>query len=405
MTAPFLPPLNPYGRTAKELLGLGGRLGERTSYPVVVLPFNALTGFGFEMTTQPAARTFYAWLNRPWYDASWATHVRLVTDINVAGAAGSQFVLQRCTDTSDPDDDANWGTVGLTKDCTLAIDQVGPIKSPWIELSPDARDENIFAVAAVGGDGVESPEHGLIWAEFQYRRKPLADRWYWRTPAPGDTFDWDNPNTYYGDFWNVVATEDVWLTPTPADVTADQGTLSKTKNATAGGTSAASTSTDAHIDVSGIVKRFVGPPLRKQTIPPWTYRMGYAAQAPSGGVAGYAHFQVGIFRPSAPTTPLILWEDLAATPSNWFRFVTKQRLYHLDVNEEFQVEDGDRFFVDIIGNVDVASGISTTNGQGVIISYDGTQEDFVDGGDFLGGNDAASWIELPLLSYFTKDAT
>lgn len=405
---PFQPPKNPWGRTAKELLGLGGRFGDVTTPPVVVVPFFTLSGFGVQLPAQPAAATYYGWLNRPWYDARWATHVRLVCDVFTPGATGAYFLLQRCTDLTDPDDDANWGTVGQMRDSIVYLDgssSIGPRKGKWVKLSTAGRDENVYRVVAVGGDGVETPEHGLVWAEFTYRREPIPDRWYWRVGTPGDAFTWDNPNTYYGDFWGETATPDVWLTPTPAAVTAAANILSKTKNTSGPGTTDSSTSTDAHIDVSGIVSRFIGAPLRRQTVPPFTYRMGYAAQAPSGGVAGYAHFQLGIFRPSAPSAPIILLEDLAATPSNWFRFVTKQRIYYLDVEDEFDVEDGDRFFLDIIGNVDVASGISTTNGLGVNIGYNGAGlEDFTDGAD-LGGNDPASWVELPTLAYLTKDAT
>lgn len=407
MTSPVQsqPPLATYGRTAKELLGLGGRSGKIAIPPVPVVPLGGLYGFGFRMVQQPSAATFYGWLLRPWYPVKWATHVRLVTDISVAGAVGSYFLLQRCTDITDPDDDANWDTIGQIRDCIVEIDQLGPLKGKWVEIGTVAKDEddNILRAVAVGGDGVASPEHGLIWAEFEDRRVPLAERWYWRDQVPGEILAWDNPDTFYPDFWvNGSPGPTTWLTPIPSAVTAAPGILSVDKDTTAGAAVVSSTSTDAHIDVSGIVKRFIGPPLRKQTIPPWTYKMGFAAQAPSGGVAGHAKIQVGIFRPSAPTSPVIVWtEDLW----KWFRFVTKQLVYTLDVDEEFDVEDGDRYFIDIIGNVEVAGGISTTNGLGVNISFDGAGlEDFIDGAD-LGGNDPASWVEFPLLAYLTKDPT
>lgn len=405
--APFNPPANPYGRTAKELLGLGNRYGGSgmAGTGVGVLPFNVLSGFGFQMVNMPAAATYWGWLTRPWYPAGWATHVRLVTDIGTAGFAGSRFVLQRCTDITDPDDDANWASVGISQECIVYIDQTGPRKGKWIKLSTLSRADNIFRVVSIGGDGIVTPEHGLVYAEFEFRREPLRERWYWRQAAPAEQPTWDNPTTFYVNTDLDDPADDVWVTPTPADVTANPGTLQINKNVAAIHADS-STSVDAHIDVSGVVKRFVGPPLRKQTIPAFSYKMGFAAQAPSGGAAGgYVRFHIGIYRPSDPSNPVVILEDTTGDLGTWFRFDTKQRVYIMEIEDEVDVEDGDRIFLDIIGTTEVGPGaLTTTNGLGVNIHYDGAHEDFVDGVS-LSGLTAASWVELPVLAYFDKDPT
>lgn len=403
---PFDPPKQPYGRSAKELLGYGGRFGQNTKPPIVVLPFNALTGFGFRMVAQPAAPTFYGWLNRPWYDASWATHVRLVTDINVAGATGAYFELQYCTDETAPDDDTKWDMVGAIRPCRVLIDRVlddiGPQRGARAGLRMEVKKDRIYRVVAVGGNGATSPEHGLIWAEFEYRKPLTPDRWYWRTDAPWDA----NPNndgaTFYEDFdGSGGAPQATWVTPTPSTVTSNQGTLQQIKgNAETG---LAASSVDEHKDYSGILLRFMGAPLKAQIIPPFTYKHGFSAVHGSGGVIGsYLHFRIGVYRPST-TTELIVWSSSSGeTQSSWFRYAEKQRIVSVEVDEEFEVQAGDRMFLDVIGFSQVASGISTTNGLGISVAYNGSNDAFVNGDD-AGSMSSASWTEFPLLQYINKD--
>lgn len=234
------------------------------------------------------------------------------------------------------------------------------------------------------------------------RRNPIKERLYWRVIAPGNPLVGSLGATFFGDFWRVGKPQvSPWVTPLPATVEVNQGTLHPTKGISSGLVASVSTSIDEGKDYSGIQLRFVGPPLKTQTIPKWMYRIAFRAIALSGGTTGFAHMRIGFFRPSTSTV-LVVYEDMGDSHSRWFRFQQKEIVARIWVPYEFDVQDGDRMFLDVIGNVDVAGGISTTNGQGVTLYYNGDNEDFVHG-RFSVVHQSASWVEVPKLLYLNRD--
>lgn len=235
------------------------------------------------------------------------------------------------------------------------------------------------------------------------RRNPIRERLYWRAIAPGDLHTGSLGATFYGDFWGVVRPQVTpWVTPTLANVEANQGTLHPTKGIFSGATTSTSTSVDESKDYSGIQLRFVGAALAAQTVPKFLYKIAFRAQAPSGGVTGYAHMRIGYFRPSTNTV-LAVYEDLLDTSLNrYFRFTPLEHIARIWVPNELVIQDGDRVFLDVVTNVDCAGGISTTNGQGVILNYNGDNEDFVSG-RFSAVHQSASYVEIPKLVYLDRD--
>lgn len=234
------------------------------------------------------------------------------------------------------------------------------------------------------------------------RRNPIKERLYWRVIAPGNTLTGSLGATFFGDFWHEGKPHvSPWLTPLPATVEANQRTLHPTKGVFSGLTTSVSTSVDEGKDYSGIQLRLIGAALQAQTIPKWMYRIAFRAIALSGGVTGFAHMRIGYFRPSTSTV-LAVYEDMVDSHSRWFRFSQKEIIARIWVPYEFVVQDGDRMFLDVITNVDVASGISTTNGQGVTLYYNGDNEDIVHG-RFSAVHQTAAWVEVPKLKYIDRD--
>lgn len=420
MTAPYFPRAKSLdGRSARELFALervvddGDEVlppGGLAEPPVVTLPI----ADGADVTVmleQGEDETDYWPSQKPYYDATSQTEIRLVTDVEDAGAADAELVGQYSATPDDPDSFA----APAVADVAVTIATVGPQKSGWYPLSDAARADVVWTIRARGGDGVETPAVGK--AHLQFRQAPTVryTRWYWRTGAPEEQ---PTEAPYIGaadtsEGCDPPLDREDWLTPTPADVAADAGRLLRTKGNDAD--SIIPTSNDVHKDVAGPVLSFVSPPLAAQAFNNFPYRAMFVGQAPSANTTGWLSVVLKVYRPSTDT---IVAYSYPAGDDAWYRFIARSRIIdgYFEAWDgppgipssaripDFATEAGDRLVLDVGTSLTTACGfLATTEGSGTWIQFNGGTDGY--GADDLlaDGSDAASYLDLPSWVLFTSE--
>jgi hypothetical protein len=224
-------------------------------------------------------------------------------------------------------------------------------------------------------------------------------RWYFRDGTPADEPDYQNTDTYYGNFWGGSSGQALWTSPTPATVNGNARVLLNTPpnpNAVESST-AQSNSGAAGVDFSGISARFVGAPLNAQTIPAWAYRIGFSTWEPNGNCASFTYFQIHIYRPGSGI--VTTWSESATEVNrSWGRYIPRTWIVFVS-GTSLSAQLGDRFVVDVILNSDNNSPVIPVTSNAPWFLYGGGNDGFVNAA-FKSGY-VASYIDLPVLSYQT----
>jgi hypothetical protein len=126
------------------------------------------------MTAQPAAATDYGWA-APWYDTSGQNEVRVVVDVEAAGAADAETFGEYSADAGET-------FAELETPVAAPIADVGPHKSGWVPLASAEIGDRVWRLRARGGDGAATPV--VRKAHFQFRQNVAA-----RPPRGGGTPD------------------------------------------------------------------------------------------------------------------------------------------------------------------------------------------------------------------------
>lgn len=402
MTAPvpnLPPPANPYGRTAKELLGYSGKSpgnnnpGSIGGIPDESIPFNTLFGFVGRVIDVPAVADDFTGFNKNFYDTTLYTHARIVVDVAAAGL-DTMFIQLMCNPdpTASP---AGWLDAGFAgTPLLLYLDNgANPHYSPWMKLDTAARANVAWNVVIGGGDGATDVVLGAGAIQFSQRISPPMDRWYWRIGQPAIEPNFLQAATYYGDFWGPNGAPQVlWTTPTQATVRDGPGILYR-QIGPAGGTQTTCDYAPAdHSDPSGVIHRFVGAPLKAQTIPAGALRHYFVGTAPSATGTGWLQVIVSLYRPGVGVV-----EEWASTARH-FRFTPTVREIGTVIPIDTPCLAGDRFVVDLIGNFNLAPGGANVANSPIWIDYNGNVEDLPIGSTTSLGNHA-SYTEFPLLQY------
>lgn len=186
--------LQPYGRSPKELVY--DFEGEAVSYlgttPDVDVAFKADFGSGGSnpLTNLPSAEGRAYAYGRCRYDARWATHVRLVIDMEVAGASGTKakaYYLPNYTaaptTTADP---VLAGELPLELD----IDATGLTWTGWRQLdtaSGGPQRDVVWELQFSGGDGAADPKIGRASLQFRYQPVFPLQNLFFRQVAPSSS--------------------------------------------------------------------------------------------------------------------------------------------------------------------------------------------------------------------------
>lgn len=420
MTAPYRPPPKSLdGRTARELYSYERTTdnGDTTLPPATLKATHmaALSIYDNEdslrLVRQPATSFLYFGYNRKRYNAEPFTHARLCVDRKVAGASGATL---RVEFTDDPTDDSSWASAGSTVPVDVSLAGTGPATTEGlVPLVAGARADVFFRVVAIGGDNVLSPEVNAVEIEFDSAPLPTRERWYWRTGTPSvnpiddsptDVLEYEttppnpigNPNAFWGCAPPPILMD--WQTVTHDPVTAPQILLRSKGNAEAG---LSTTTPNGHWNVSGPVGRFVGPPLAAQTIPAFDYGAGFSGIAYSGSVAGHAALRLSLYRPGVGFVRSVIANPYGTIyGALWYRYVPKSHVTTMSMGP-IAAQAGDRFVLDVAADVEIAcAGGFVTEGLGVTLYFNGSNDSFVDFGDAPGST--ASWLELPKLQYVSE---
>ena len=164
MTAPnFLqPPKSFRGLSARELMSAeitGENPGTAGLAPPVVVALPVFDGGGgFKLFRQPSVQTDYGW-RRPWFDSSPFNQIRLIADVEGAGATNAKLIVEYSADGS-----TGWANPAASA-VTLSVASAGPVKSGWVTLT--ARADVVWRIQALGGDGSASPIVGKVHIQFR----------------------------------------------------------------------------------------------------------------------------------------------------------------------------------------------------------------------------------------------
>lgn len=406
MTPPLLPllppPANPYGRTAKELLGYTGKGGSGNNpgftggIPDENLRFNALPGFVVEVVDVPATDADFDLFNKNFYDTTPYTHVRIVVD--KYGDGLDTMYLKPMFNLDPVGSPTAWQDCGIAgSPAALFLDQGDvPHKSQWHKLGPNAIGDVAWKVVIGGGDGATGVMLGAGALQFSQKLSPKPDRWYWRNGQPAVEPSFLQGALFYGDFWgNHIAPPVVWTTPTQADVRDNPGILLRQINVSGGvDKTDCYYAPEGHNDPSGVIHRFVGAPLAAQTIPACVIRHYFVGTAPSATGTGFLMLVLSLYRPGVGVVGV--WNSNA----KHFRFTPTVREVAHVLPVDVPCLAGDRFVIDLIGNFDLANGFLNEANSPIWIDYNGGVEDLaIDSQTSLGNH--ASYTEFPLLQYIT----
>jgi len=366
------------------------------------------------MLEQPAEETDYWPTQHPWYDATGQTEVRIIAHVVEAGASGAVLV-GKCTATpSDPD---SYVTPAARGTLTIPISTVGEVKSGWVALASSAIRDAAWKLPAQGGDGSATPVIGK--AHYQFRRAaPVRySRFYWRSGSPSAAPTSLPGVAALGDFWGCDPPLGIagWLAPTESDVIAGAGRLLRAKgNAFTGVTT---DTTDAHIDVSGLILAFVSPPLASQILTTFPWQMMFAASDPAANTRGYVTGRLVVWRES--TDEIVAYGPTIAPGPLWFGFFKKARIGYgqfvmhdaADVGTiipSLAVDPDYRLVLVVGGAMDTGcGGLQTTEGLGISVEYNGSYDAWADGTEILvdptGGT--ASYLDIPdTIRFASEDA-
>lgn len=416
MTAPIPLPLPKdfYNRPPKELAGYSSTVvddGDDIAAPSgpggaldVIMPFHAVYGYPVEIVEQPAAGIAPADFVPEWYDATNATHARLVAHLETAGASGAVVQLQYAPNY--PSAPTVFADAGTPSSVVLPINATGALKSPWVQLADTARTDVVWRPAFAGGDGIVTPVIGKLSAQFRVGTAVILDKWYLRTGAPTDPdgvgaqlVPADTPGVYdevaADPFFAVDGADGNPLTTKNLPDASGLGILSLTKGNSGIGTSAGGERATTG-DVEDYVCSWVGPSLAGGQVIPQSSVMMFYKEADSL-FHSFAVWEIGIWRPAVGV--VALWSNPYLRDFVNKRFVPLNKYEYamgLVGDGLAATVDGDRWIVGL-GLVVENTG-SLCFGR---VGYNGGYEP-VPG--LNTANDAASYLLIPRMRYLSLTA-